>query len=84
MTNERKEESRAKTKKERQHGVTSRSLSTHHRHEQLVEPLQLEFSARPHVGPEGRLHQAHTPTGQQLSRRPGHVAGIVHLPGGNV
>lgn len=57
---------------------------THHRHEELVKPLQLEFSTGPHVGPEGRLHQAHTATGQQLSRRPGHIAGIVHLAGKKV
>lgn len=86
ISNERKEERKGKNEtknkaKERLRGVTSRPLSTHHSHEQLVKPLQLEFSAGPHVRPEGRLHQTHTATGQQLSGRPGHVAGIVHLPG---
>lgn len=54
-------------------------LFSYHRHEQLVEPLQLELSAGPHVRSEGSLHQADTATGQQLSWRPGHVGAVVHL-----
>lgn len=56
-------------------------MSSYHSHKQLVKPLQLEFSAGPHVRPEGRLHQANTATGQQLSWRPSHIGGIIHLEG---
>lgn len=52
---------------------------SHHSHEQLVEPLQLELGAGPHVGPEGRLHEADAAAGQQLARRAGHVGAVVHL-----
>lgn len=54
-------------------------MPSYHCHKQLVKPLQLELGARPHVRPEGRLHQANTATGQQVPRRPSHIGAVVHL-----
>lgn len=54
-------------------------MPSYHCHEQLVKPLQLKFGARPHVRPEGSLHQAHTAAGQQLPGRASHIGAVIHL-----
>ena len=52
---------------------------SYHGHEQLVEPLQLELGAGPHVRPQGRLHQADAAPRQQLPGGARHVGAVVHL-----
>lgn len=64
---------------ERQMNRETEGTGTYHTHQQLVKPLQLELGFGPHVGPQGRLEQCHTTTGQQLPGRAGSAGGVVHL-----